>query len=246
MKSPAFLVIRQDDPFSSTLRENGCKVINLELIRTEPVENLIELDERLARINDYDGMFLTSPVAAGIFVERLCENGTSYNGKVYVLGERPRDLIENAGLNAVFSEAANTAEELIRSFDAAEFKDKKLLFIRGSKSMRTVQEMLGDAAEVDEVEVYRTVDESVEEEVLSNVRERLERCEIDWICFFSPSGVARFVDSFEANDTKVAVIGKTTAAAAREAGLNVKLVSPKASARELALSLIKLTYGQEH
>src|SRR5687768_1507794 len=140
MKSPAVLVIRRDDPFSSTLRENGCEIINLELIKTEPVENLVELEKRLARIKNYDGIFLTSPVAARIFLEKLRESGASYNGKVYVLGERARDVIESTRLNIVFCEAANTAEELIRSFDAAEFDGKKFLFIRGSKSMRTVPE----------------------------------------------------------------------------------------------------------
>lgn len=245
MKSSSILVIRRDDLLSSTLRENGCKVINLELIKTKPVENLIELDERLPRINVYDGIFLTSPVAAGIFVERLRENGTSYDGKVYALGERTRALVEKAGLNVVFCEAANTAEELIRAFDAVEFEDKKFLFIRGSKSVRTVPEMLGAVAAVDEIEVYRMINNPVEEAVLSNVTALLERREIDWICFFSPSGIARFTHLFETNNTKVAVIGKTTAAAARDAGLNVNLVSPRADAREFALSLIKLDNGQE-
>src|SRR5687767_5115857 len=127
MKVPAVLVIRRDDPFSTTLRENGCNVINLELIRTAPVQDLSELDERLARINDYDGIFLTSPAAAEIFIERFRANGTTYNAKVYTLGERAKDLVEDTGLNVVFCEAANTAEELIRSFDDDEFEAKKLL-----------------------------------------------------------------------------------------------------------------------
>lgn len=243
MTAQMVLVIRRDDLFSSTLRESGCNAINLELIRTEPVDNLSELDKRLARIDDYDGIFLTSPLAAGIFVERLREKRQNYSGMVYALGERPRNLIENVGLNIVFCEAANTAEELIRSFDIAEFEGKRLLFIRGSRAKRTVPEMLSGVAEVDEVEVYRTVDIPVEEEVLANVRERLARGEIDWICFFSPSGVARFVSLISANNTKVAVIGRTTAATAREAGLNVKLVSPKAHAGEFAFSLIKRLDG---
>lgn len=235
MKEKVVLVARRDDEFSDTLRENGCEVINLELIKTESAENLSELNDKLARLDAYDGVFMTSQNAAQIFAERLGEK--SFRGKIYILGERSRAVFENIGLNLVFSEAANTVEELINLLGLAEFSGKKLLFVRGNRSMRTVPEMLGDVANIDEVEVYRTVDAYIDETRFVNVRDRLARREIDWICFFSPSAVARFVELFDAGDTKIAVIGKTTGNMAKEADLNLQFVSPRATSKDFAESL---------
>ena len=81
----AILVCRNDDRFSSLLREAGFEVVNLELIETRPLEDLRPLREKLARLSEYDGIFFTSPVAAEIFVnERNGSNG--FHGDVYALG----------------------------------------------------------------------------------------------------------------------------------------------------------------
>jgi uroporphyrinogen III methyltransferase/synthase len=231
------LVARHDDEFSATLRENGCEVINLELIKTEPIENLSELDKKLERLDEYDGVFITSRNAAEIFADRL--GGKGFQGKVYVLGERSRTILENAGLKVEFREDANTVGELINSLSAAEFSGKKLLFVRGNKSLRTASEMLGGIAEIDEVEVYRTVDAEIDEARLVYIRERLERREIDWVCFFSPSAVTRFIELFDAGDTKIAVIGKTTGDTVEKAGLNLQFVSLRATSKDFAISFIK-------
>ncbi|HTK38722.1 MAG TPA: uroporphyrinogen-III synthase [Pyrinomonadaceae bacterium] len=237
MRNRVVLVARRNDEFSSTLRGHGCDVINLELIKTEPVENLSDLDERLVQLDIYDGVFMTSQNAARIFAERLGEKG--FHGKVYVLGERSRAVLENTGLNVVFREDVNTVEELINSLGAPEFSGRKLLFVRGNRSMRTVAEMLGGIADIEEVEVYRTVDADIDETRLVNVRERLARREIDWICFFSPSAVERFIELFGSSDTKITAIGKTTGDAVQRAGLNLQLVSPRAASKDFALTLIK-------
>ena len=230
------LAIRRDDEFSSTLRECGYEVINFELVRTEPVENLSEFDEMLARLDAYDGVFITSRNAARIFADRM--GARNFSGKVYVLGERSRAVLENAGLNVVFRDEANTAEELINLLGAAEFSGKKLLFVRGNRSMRTVPEMLSGIAEIDEVEVYRSVHADVDETSFVNVRDKLARLEIDWVCFFSPSAVERFVELFNAGDAKIAAIGKTTGNAVIKAGLNLRLVSPRATSKDFAGSLV--------
>ena len=235
--SGVILAIRRDDEFSATLRERGCEVINLELIKTEPVENLSELDERLARLDAYDSVFVTSQKAARIFADRL--GARNFSGKVYVLGERSRSVLENAGLDIVFREEANTAEELINLLGASEFSGKKMLFVRGNRSMRTVPEMLGEISDVDEVEVYRTVDADIDEASLIDVREKLAGREIDWVCFFSPSAIARFIELFDAGDTKITVIGETTGNVVLEAGLNLQMVSPRATGRDFAKSLVE-------
>ena len=57
MERRLVLVVRGDDIFSSLLRDAGCEVVNLELIRTVPVEDLSRLNALLERIDDFDGLF---------------------------------------------------------------------------------------------------------------------------------------------------------------------------------------------
>src|SRR5438876_4464919 len=196
MKRPVILVSRGDDNFSSTLRDSGYEVVNLELIKTAPLADLSEPDKTLARIQEYDGLFFTSPAAAEIFVERSKLAGNAFGGKVYVLGERARTILENAGFDVAYRGAANTAGGLIASFDELEFAGKRLLFVRGDKSLGTIPNLLRKIAVVDEVVVYETKKIGPGKRVSQEIKGRLKSRSIDWICFFSPSGVRSFCGLF--------------------------------------------------
>lgn len=242
MATPRVLVIRHDDRFSSLLREAGFEVLNLELIKTEPIENLNRLDEGLGRIDEYDGLFFTSPNSAGIFVQRMNRSSRKFGGKIYVLGRRAKKILEQAGFDVAGSESANTASELLSFFDESEFAGKRFLFVRGEKSIRAIPELLGRVADVDEVAVYRTTEKSPSQACVRKIRELLQRRGVDWICFFSPSGIERFVQLFSADvrdDLSVAAIGSTTAKKARETGMAVKFVSRKSNSEDFAWGLIK-------
>ena len=240
-KIPLILVIRQADDFSSNLTQNGLEVVNLQLIRTEPVEDLSQLTEKFIGLDRYDGIFLTSPVAAGIFLEQMNES-KKFGGKLYVLGERTKSLFDGKDFDVVFSKDANTAEEFINSFGTEEFIGKNFLFIRGDKSMRTIPWLLRTSAVVDEIIVYKTVGNPVSGEVAKSIEAKIEGGEIDWICFFSPSAIDAFISTFttdKARSLKTAVIGETTATRARETGMNLQLISKKAGAVDFADSLVE-------
>ena len=240
-KIPLILVIRQADDFSSNLTQNGLEVVNLQLIRTEPVEDLSQLTEKFIGLDRYDGIFLTSPVAAGIFLEQMNES-KKFGGKLYVLGERTKSLFDGKDFDVVFSKDANTAEEFINSFGTEEFIGKNFLFIRGDKSMRTIPWLLRTSAVVDEIIVYKTVGNPVSGEVAKSIEAKIEGGEIDWICFFSPSAIDAFISTFttdKARSLKTAVIGETTATRARETGMNLQLISKKAGAVDFADSLLE-------
>ena len=240
-KIPLILVIRQADDFSSNLTQNGLEVVNLQLIRTEPVEDLSQLTEKFIGLDRYDGIFFTSPVAAGIFLEQMNES-KKFGGKLYVLGERTKSLFDGKDFDVVFSKDANTAEEFINSFGTEEFIGKNFLFIRGDKSMRTIPWLLRTSAVVDEIIVYKTVGNPVSGEVAKSIEAKIEGGEIDWICFFSPSAIDAFISTFttdKARSLKTAVIGETTATRARETGMNLQLISKKAGAVDFADSLVE-------
>jgi uroporphyrinogen-III synthase len=240
MNGPVVLVLRRDDRFSAILREARFEVINFELIETRPLDDLSELREKLALLDEYDGLLFTSPFAAQVFVEqRMKPNG--FDGLVYALGQRASDILISNGLTVKSPQAANTAAELIDEFGETEFSGKRFLFIRGNKSVRTVPERLSKIATIDEVVVYTTDPVSLDETSAADIKVRLSNNEIDWSCFFSPSGVERFSELFGdvAKNAKVAAIGTTTADAARQTGLPVDFISLRSDAEEFARGLIK-------
>lgn len=242
MSGASVLVIRKDDRFSEMLREAGFAVSNLELIRTEPVEDLSELDARIRELHRYDGLFFTSPAAAEVFVERFDASGTAVRPKAYVLGGRARWVIADAGFEVAGDASANTAEELIAGFPREEFTGKRFLFVRGNKTVGTIERLLGQSAEIDEVIVYRTAELEPDADTVDAISKRLGRGEIEWVCFFSPSGVERFCRLFEAEIARgvnIAAIGTTTADAVERSDMKLEFVSARANAETFAAELIE-------
>lgn len=240
MKRKSVLVIRPDGRFSAILRTEGLEVVDLELIRTVPLEDLGAADEKISQIGEYDGLFFTSRMAAKVFGERLKTECPDYAGKIFVLGERAKAVLESFGFPVVHQTSVNTAAELMRSLDNSEVAGKHFLFVRGETSLRTIPEMLNGPAEVDEVVVYRTIAADLADTDKQAVQKSLDAGEFGTVCFFSPSGVERFRALFSienAAGVEAAVIGETTAASA--AGMNVTFISRTTNAEEFARDLAK-------
>ena len=239
MSRPAVLVIRGEDLFSDRLREAGIEARNLELIKTQPVADLRDLRKTFGRLSEYDGLFLTSPAAAEVFVEQLPASN-NFTGSIYVLGERAKKVLQWAGFDCKYRDSANTAEELISSFENSEFDGKRFLFIRGDKSMRAIPDLLDGKATVDEIIVYETKAVQPDESEIADLNTRLQNGDIGWICFFSPSGVERFRTIFgNSARASVAAIGATTARKAEGCGFSVKFISDRSNAENFAKGLIE-------
>lgn len=241
-KRALILIVREFDKFSSMLVENGFETINLPAIKTVPIENLSELEERIGNLKIYDGLFFTSPQATKIFLKTFENKSFEFRGKVYCLGNRTKELFDDTNFEVAFRPAANTAEEFIKSFENEEFVGKRFLFLRGDKSLQTVPELLKNYAIVDEIIVYRTIENTIDESLENEISERLVKNEVEWICFFSPSGVESFVRKFgkaSLNKVKIASIGATTAKNIAENDLNIKFISSKANSSAFAFELIE-------
>jgi len=239
---PAVLVLRRRDRFSVVLEQNGFEVVNLKMIATEPVEDLTPLQAALAGPVRYDGFFVTSPAAASIMIDVLKGLGKEHTGMIYVLGERSRNLFADAGINVEYCPSANTAHDMIADFTEAEFEGKRLCFVRGDRSMRSIPNLLQGKAEVDELIVYRTVETGPDKEIVDGIGSGLNAGRFAWVCFFSPSAVDAFENLFgrnRADRVKAAAIGDTTAERARRSGFDVAFISPRANRDDFAESFVK-------
>ena len=234
------LVGRPEGRFGALLRDAGFDVLHVELVRTRRCSDLSELGRLLPRINEFQGLIFTSPVAAEVFVD-AAGSANRFGGSVYTLGERATGILDRAGYRVVHEPEANTAEELVADLGRAEFDGKRLLFIRGDKSLRAVPELLNVLAEVEEVVVYETEDVLIPADQRDLIRLGMERGEFHWLCFFSPSAVDSFIRHFGtlgSTGPQTAAIGKTTARAAATNGFRVGFVSERANADNFARGLI--------
>ncbi|HKX83885.1 MAG TPA: uroporphyrinogen-III synthase [Pyrinomonadaceae bacterium] len=221
----AVLVLRREDEFSRTLTASGLSVINCPVIRTEPSKDLSKLREVASRLDDFEGIFVTSAAAAQVLANaaRL----EDYRGRVFVLGRRSFDILKHSGAKVVFDEGASSSAAMIATISTEELCGKRFLFVSGERSMRTIPELVGAIADVQEIVVYRTVNKAVSESDKTSICDRALRGEIAIACFFSPSGVESFAKQFGVEilrRTKAAAIGETTAAALRATGRQVDLI----------------------
>jgi len=239
------LVARGEDQFASRLREAGFGVESMTLIETVPVQDQSELRAELSRLDTYDGLFFTSVAAVEIALEIGEPELRTFNGHVYVVGERSRDLLELADIG-VRGVPADSADSLIESFPASEFEGKRFLYFRGDRTTGKIQHALKNKAFLKELIVYLTVDAAPSNVAAVATREMVASGEVQWVCFFSPSGVEAFkriVGQTVNGQLKAATIGSTTAERARQLGFNVGFVSPLSTSAAFAQGFISLLNG---
>ena len=148
---------------------------------------------KLSRIENYDGIFLTSVKAAEIFREKSNEKRIDFRCKVYVLGRRSFDILKTEKFDLVFSDEANTAREMLEKIAVEDLANKNFLFVRGVESLRIVPEFLAQmSAKVDETIVYETRKINVGVEEIKSLREKFANQEFAAACFFSPSAAQSF------------------------------------------------------
>jgi uroporphyrinogen-III synthase len=183
-------------------------------------------------------MFVTSPAAAAVLANEFGHGLSRSLPTVYVLGSRAKTLLENCGIAVEYIDSANTADELLAGLGESEFSGKTILFLSGDRSLRTIPDRLGRIAEVEEAVVYETIEAPIAD---TEILDRIQRGQIGWMCFFSPSAVESYVSRglpIVSNKSRVAVIGETTGQKARSLGLSVEFVSDRASAVVFANGLV--------
>lgn len=236
------LVVRSEDEFSRTLMASGFLVINCPVIRTEPLEDLSDLENAVSRLDAIDGVFITSAAAAEIFARYAKERLGEYHGHVFVLGRRSFDILKDIAADVVFAEAANTAGDMLDAIAADDLGGKRFLFVRGERSMLTISERLNGLADLEEAIVYRTVEIAISDEQKKDIRKKAERGEIAMACFFNPSGVESFVEQVGVDTlrlTRLAAIGETTADVLRGLVLNVDVVAKRANSEHFATDVLE-------
>lgn len=231
--------------FERMLREGGCTVHRVPLIRIAAPETWDALDTALAKLDRYAGVLLTSRQSVRWFLRGADARGIDRAAlpPLHAVGEKTAAEAEALGLAVRELPSSSYGATLAAELPDVEGK----LFLQPcsdiarSEIVDTMRERGGD---VEQVVVYRTLPAS--DEAMRELKE-LNRRGFDAVAFFSPSAVRQFAAALEGwrqNETAVAVIGDTTADAVREHGLRVDIIAREQTAESLATGIIDYLNGQ--
>lgn len=239
----AVLWHREPDRGSEMLTSAGLQVVYFPLIATVESDDLSELATAVRELASFDGVFITSRIAAEIFAREAANEIMAVRPKIFVLGERSFETLKTSGGDVWYDPEAATADEMLDRLGEMIKPGGRYIFVRGERSMRTIPERLGPIADVRECVVYRTTAALRARDRVSEVLEILGEDERPIACFFSPSAVEEFSGLFGSDGfsrVRTAAIGETTAEALRSHGSEPEIVSPAASAEALAAAVIEL------
>lgn len=165
---------------------------------------------------------------------------TAEFGKIIAVGEKTAETIRRAGFSVDIVPEEKNIEGILETLGEGDLRGKRFFLPHGSLTTHNPAELLrGMGAEVVTLLLYSN--ELPEHNTAGNIIRQIKKEKPEWIIFQSPSGMRNFItlmgieqDKPYFKGIKIAVIGKTTEAFAREQGLNVDFL-PENPSLELIL-----------
>jgi uroporphyrinogen-III synthase len=241
----------QADELSRSIAELGARVVSFPTIVIAPPTSWKECNEALKQLGTYDALAFTSTNAVKSFFGHAKEylEGSAHRNLVnkvtYAIGSRTGEAIAREGVTPTLFPDIPDSRELAEALLALPLRGKRLLFLKGDLAAPAfVEQLRSGGIVVDEVTVYRTCAPSDDE--TEPIRNLFTTHAIDVVTFFSPSSITNFlrIIPLDALSTStIAVIGSTTAAAARDAGLTVEIVPDEPTSQKLVDAIILYYQG---
>ncbi|MGZ3536336.1 MAG: uroporphyrinogen-III synthase [Thermodesulfobacteriota bacterium] len=225
----------QSGDFAALLKELKAEVIEFPTIEIVPPLSWKELDQAIARLKTYDWIIFTSANGVIFFWQRLREKRRLHrlpsSLKVCAIGPATANQLKKRGVAVHHIPREFIAEAILEGFQKMNVNGKRILLARAKKARDILPNGLRKmGAEVDVVEVYRTVKPKGG---LKKLKQLLEKGRIDVVTFTSSSTVNHFAELLKKEDLQellkgiaIACIGPVTAKTAKGWGLRVQ-IQPK-------------------
>jgi uroporphyrinogen III methyltransferase/synthase len=245
------LVTRPRDVASelvSQLTNLGAQAIVVPLIRIEPPEDPVPLQEAARSAQAFDAIVFTSRHAVDAFVRARGDDAGAIEGALLcAVGPATAVRLASFGYRADLVPGEFRAETLLQALLGRGIgSGARVLVPRADIGRDLVVQGLRDAgAEVTDVVAYRTVpDVGLRGEEGVGVAQMLQDGSIDVVTFTSGSAVTNFARAFGRDQarallarTVVATIGPVTTAVAREHGIEVQVEAPEATVASLVQAI---------
>jgi uroporphyrinogen-III synthase len=232
----------QAEEFITSLTNSGAEAVLFPTIRIIPAADRSDCDKALENFDNWNALVFTSANGVRFFVEHTQTEfpqlmANLQKRTVYAVGEKTAAKAAAYGLSAIHFDETQNAEQL--ADELSQRVKGNILFPCGSRTgdtMKKTLELAGVA--VKPVVVYQTL--AFRPNNTESVVSELKKERIDAVTFFSPSSIKHFLDLVPQPLLKrcaVAVIGSTTADAARTYGLHPDIIAQKSDSQDLIKTL---------
>ncbi len=246
---------KQAGALSSSLRDLGCKVIEIPFIEIRHPRSYGPLDGALRNLATYDWLILTSVNGVDALFERMnkkrLEPAALAHLKIAAIGPATKKAIEQRGLTVNVTPKEYVAESVVSALQRR-VKGKRVLLVRARVARDVIPRELRKAgATIDVIEAYETV---VPQSSATRLRALLanDRRRPHAITFTSSSTVRNFVQllglrsaraalkkSLSHNGVHSASIGPVTSATLRGFGLPVDIEAKQYTIPGLVAAIVK-------
>jgi uroporphyrinogen III methyltransferase/synthase len=219
----------QADSAIAQALELGAEPVLLPLVRILPPEDWSAVDDRIARLHEYDWLIFTSANGVAALLERIWENGGDARRlghvRIAAIGPATAEALAQYRLRADLVPEAFRAEALAESLKP-HVVGRRVLWAGASRGRDVLPaELQAAGAHVEKLVVYCNEDVPA---LPADAHGLIERGEMNWIALSSPS-IARNLQRLLSSDARrqigrtvrLASISPVTTAAAREAGLTI-------------------------
>jgi uroporphyrinogen III methyltransferase/synthase len=220
---------QQAGDFIRKLELAGAIPFVLPAVDILPPENWSDVDDRLARLSDYDWLVFTSANGVQSLLGRLRETGRDLralgNVRLAAIGPATAAALNGFHLDADVVPTVYRSEALAAAL-AEHVAGRRVLLARADRGREVMRDELSKIAAVDQVTVYRQVDAVPQD---GPVHDAVRRGEIDLITLTSANvarAVLRSLDEIGrarvvAGDVRIVTISPVTTAAVTELGYPV-------------------------
>lgn len=235
----------QSKSFITALKAQGAEPLCFPMIETKLTSDLNDLDKAIENIESYDWLVFTSINGVKYFLDRLgqlsFDVGDLKNLKICTVGPKTSAALNKRGIDVDLVPKDYVAEGLLVEF--GEVKGKKFLLPRAKEAREILPDTIrAEGGIIDVVTTYETV----KPKGVGDIKQEIEKEEIDFITFTSSSTVTNFLSLFDEseiekvrNKFKVAVIGPVTKKTAISAGLTVDVMAEEYTIDGLVLAIEK-------
>jgi uroporphyrinogen III methyltransferase/synthase len=219
----------QAEPQIQRAFELGAQPVLMPAIKIEPIDDWIEVDATLQRLDEFNWLIFTSVNGVEAFFDRLWQQGFDARQlaglKIATIGTSTAEALAKYHLRAELIPDQFRAEALAKEM-APHVAGQNVLWARASRGREVLpQELTKAGATVTELVVYQNLDaESFSDDALN----ALENSQLDWIGLSSPSIARRIADLLPetargqlGKTLRIASISPVTSAAAKDAGLPI-------------------------
>jgi uroporphyrinogen III methyltransferase/synthase len=226
----------------------GAVPLVLPAVEILPPKDWNEVDDRLARLCEYDWLVFTSANGVQSLLGRLLETGRDMRAlaglKLAVIGPGTHEALRDFRLRADLMPSEYRSESLAAAL-AVQARGHRVLLARANRGRDVLRSELCKVATVDHVAVYRQVDAIPTD---GPVHDAIRRGEVDFVTLTSSSIARAFLKSLDetagerirSGRLRLVTISPVTSAAVRETGYEVAAEAKEYTIDGLVAAIVEL------